>query len=104
MKLEAETQLIEKLIEHLAKDNGLAAYGDDEVKKAVQFGAVETLLMTDKKLREGTAEQRRKMDLLIRDVEKMRAEFHIVSTDHPAGNQLQNLSGIAAILRFKMDR
>ncbi|MCK4739984.1 MAG: mRNA surveillance protein pelota [Candidatus Thorarchaeota archaeon] len=102
LKLEAETQLIEKLIEHLAKDNGLAAYGDDEVKKAVQFGAVETLLITDKKLREGTNEQRRKMDRLIRDVEKIRAEFHIVSTDHPAGNQLQNLSGIAAILRFKM--
>jgi len=104
LKLEAETQLVEKLIEHLAKDNGLAAYGDDEVRKAVQFGAVETLLITDKKLREGTDEQRRKMDRLIRDVEKIRAEFHIVSTDHPAGNQLQNLSGIAAILRFKMNQ
>jgi protein pelota len=104
LKLEAETQLVEKLIEHLAKDNGLAAYGDDEVKKAVQFGAVETLLITDKKLREGTDEQRRKMDRLIRDVEKIRAEFHIVSTDHPAGNQLQNLSGIAATLRFRIDK
>jgi protein pelota len=104
VKLEVETQLIEKLIENLAKDNGLATYGDKEVERAVQFGAVEELLITDKKLREGDENQRRRMDRLIRNAEKTRSTFHIVSTDHPSGDQLQNLGGIAAILRFKMQQ
>lgn len=102
LKLEAETQLIESVIEHIAKGDGLATYGDDEVAKAVQYGAVDHLLVTDKKLREGDHEHRRWMDSLIRNTEKTRGDFHIVSTDHPAGDQLQRIGGIAAILRFRI--
>jgi protein pelota len=104
IKLETETQLVESIIEHIAKDDGLGAYGPDEVKKAVQYGAVENLLVTDKRLREGDDKYRRWMDQLIRDTEKARGTFHLVSTDHPAGDQLQNLGGIAAVLRFRIDR
>jgi protein pelota len=104
LKLETETKLIENLIEHIAKDDGLATYGDDEVRKAVQYGAVEDLLITDKKLREGSEEVRRRMDNLVRDTEKTRGAFHIVSTEHPAGEQLHRLGGLAAILRFRIDQ
>jgi protein pelota len=104
IKLETETQLVESIIEHIAKDDGLGAYGPDEVKKAVQFGAVEDLLVTDKRLREGDDKYRRWIDQLIRDTEKARGKFHLVSTEHPAGDQLQNLGGIAAVLRFRIDR
>jgi protein pelota len=100
LRLETETKLIDELITHVAKDDGLGTYGDKEVAKAVQFGAVEHLLITDIKLREGSDKTRRAIDSLIREAEKARAEFHIVSTEHPAGDQLQNLGGIAAILRF----
>jgi protein pelota len=102
LKLETETKLIEEVITHLAKDDGLVAYGDDEVEKAVQFGAIEDLLITDKKLREATDEARHRIDKLIRDTEKTRGNFHVVSTEHPSGDQLQNLGGIAAILRFRI--
>jgi len=104
LKLEKETQLIESVIEHIAKDDGLATYGDDQVAKAVQYGAVEHLLITDRKLREGDEQQRRKIDSLIRSAEKTRGAFHIVSTDHPAGDQLQSIGGIAAVLRFRVEQ
>jgi len=104
IKVETETKLIESLIEHISKDDGLGAYGDDEVRKAVQFGAVENLLITDKKLREGTEQVRRRMDNLIRDTEKVRGAFHIVSTEHPTGEQLHRLGGLAAILRFRINQ
>ena len=104
LKLEVETQLIESLIEHISKGDGLGAYGNKEVKAAVEYGAVEHLLITDKKLREGDHDQRKWMDNLIRNTEKTRGQFHIVSTDHPAGDQLQNLGGVGAILRFKIGR
>jgi len=86
----------------VAKGDGLAAYGDKEVERAAQYGAIQNLLITDKKLREGTDEQRRWIDQLIHDSEKTRAAFNVVSTEHPAGDQLQHLGGIAAILRFKV--
>ena len=102
LKAETETRLVESLIEHISKDDGLGAYGNDEVSNAVQFGAVEDLLITDKKLREGDEKTRRWMDSLIRNTEKTRGSFHIVSTEHPAGDQLQRLGGIGAILRFRV--
>jgi protein pelota len=102
LKVETETRLVEALIEHISKDDGLGAYGNDEVSNAVQFGAVEELLITDKKLRVGDEKARRWMDSLIRNTEKTRGSFHIVSTEHPAGDQLQRLGGIGAILRFRV--
>ena len=104
IKVETETKLVEDLIENISKDNGLGTYGDAEVKKAAQFGAIEHLLITDKKLREGSEEDRRRMDNIIRDTEKTRGAFHIVSTEHPAGEQLHRLGGLAAILRFRIDQ
>jgi protein pelota len=101
LKVETETRLVEALIEHISKDDGLGAYGNDEVSNAVQYGAVEELLITDKKLREGDEKARRWMDSLIRNTERTRGSFHIVSTEHPAGDQLQRLGGIGAILRFR---
>ena len=44
------------------------------------------------------------MDNLVRGVEKTRGAFHIVSTEHPAGEQLHRLGGLAAILRFRIDQ
>jgi len=102
LKVETETKLVERLVEHISKDNGLGSYGDEQVAKAVQYGAVQDLLITDKKLREGSDEVRREMDNLIRNTEKTKGTIHIVSTDHPAGNQLHRLGGIGAILRFRI--
>jgi protein pelota len=102
LKVEIETKLVEGLVEHISKDDGLGTYGDDAVAKAVQYGAVQDLLITDKKLREGSDEVRRQMDNLIRNTEKTRGVVHIVSTEHPTGEQLHRLGGIAAILRFRI--
>jgi len=104
LKVETETQLIEDIIGHVAKGDGLAAYGDDEVSKAVQYGAVEELLITDIRLREASEDKRRWIDRIIRDTEQTRGNFHIVSTEHPAGDQLQNLGGVAAVLRFRIEQ
>ncbi|MGQ4911936.1 MAG: mRNA surveillance protein pelota [Candidatus Thorarchaeota archaeon] len=104
LKVEKETQLVESLIEHISKDDGLGTYGDAEVARAVQYGAVEDLLVTDKRLREGSEKERHKMDSLIRGTERARGRFHIVSTEHPAGDQLDRLGGLAAILRYRIDQ
>ncbi|MHA1771098.1 MAG: mRNA surveillance protein pelota [Candidatus Thorarchaeota archaeon] len=104
LKIETETQLVEEVLTHIAKDDGLATYGDAEVAKAAQYGAIEHLLITDKKLRGAEDDKRRWLDRVIKDTEKAAGKLHIVSTEHPAGDQLDHISGIAAILRFKINQ
>ncbi len=93
-----ETGLFEKLLEEISKSSGLAAYGLDEVKKALKYGAVEKLLISDEFLRsyEGS-------DRLIENVKGKRGEAVIISMEHEAGEMLQKLGGIGAILRFPIE-
>ena len=48
--------------------------------------------------------QRSKLETLMRDVEKRRANVTVVSTEHEAGSKLLSLGGIAALLRFPLYR
>lgn len=88
-----EIQQVEKVMEEIAKD-GLVAYGPEEVRRAVQVGAVEELLVTDKALREGRFEE------LMQEAERTRSDVHVVASGHEAGHRLDQLTGIAALLRF----
>lgn len=97
-RIAREARLVEKLLEEIAKSN-LAAYGVVEVKKAVEMGAVEVLLVVDKKLR---GDLRLKTEDLIRKAKETGAEFHILNSDFEPGQRLEGLSGIAAILRYKI--
>jgi len=43
-----ERQLVNKFLYHLARDTGLAVYGDEEVRRCLLMGAVDTLLISEK--------------------------------------------------------
>jgi len=88
-----ETGLVEKLLEALAT-NRPVAYGPAEVDEATQTGAVETLLVSDAVVRNPGIED------LMRAVESARGTVVLVSRHHEAGQKLEALGGIAAILRF----
>jgi protein pelota len=93
-----ETGLFERLLEEISKSSGLAAYGLDEVKKANEYGAIDKLLISDEFLRkyEGS-------DRLIENTKKKQGQAVIVSMEHDAGERLQKLGGIGAILRFPIE-
>lgn len=101
-KVIEDTRLVEEFLTHLAKDDKKVTYGPDAVNKAVLYGAVDKLLITDEKLKNVDIEQREKIDELLRQVEEMRGKIHIISTLHRAGERLQALGGIAAILRYPL--
>ena len=88
-----ETRLVERLLEEIAKGR-LYAYGPEEVRGAVEAGAVETLLVTDTRVKDLAVEA------LMRTVEAARGHVVIVSSRHEAGKKLQGLGGIAGLLRF----
>ncbi|MEE8168061.1 MAG: mRNA surveillance protein pelota [Candidatus Hydrothermarchaeales archaeon] len=96
-RVSLETMLVERLFKEIAKDSGLCAYGLKEVRSALDYGAVEKLLLSDVYLR--TDEE---CDKFIKKVKKAGGEAIIVSTEHEAGERLQSLGGIAALLRFRV--
>jgi len=97
-----EASVVEELLERIGK--GLpVAYGIDEVRKACNYGAIETLVLTDVRLRETSDEERVQLERIMRKVEEKNGKVMMISTEHEAGNKLSSLGGIAAILRFQID-
>ena len=90
-----EKQVMDKFLTMLNTRPNLVAYGKEEVKKAIEGRAVETLLISEE-IPEKEAEQ------LIEDVEKGGGEAIIISKETREGKQLAGLGGLAAILRFSI--
>jgi len=91
-RVSVEMRKIEKILEEIAK-NGMVAYGIEEIKKAIEFGAVEELVVLNSKMRE--------FEELIKKAEETRARITLISDYHEGGEKLKSLGGIAALLRFK---
>ncbi len=96
-RVENETNMIEKLKAEIGKDSGLAVYGKKETGKAVGYGAVKELFVLDELLRkDGEVEK------LLEKAEKGGAGITIFSSESDPGGELKGLSGIAGILRFRI--
>jgi protein pelota len=82
-------------MEQVAKD-GRATYGPKQVERALKQGAVETLLVADTVLRKP------EIDLLMELANDSKARTVVVSTESEAGKRLEGLTGISALLKFKL--
>lgn len=94
-KVASETRLVEELLSEISKE-GAYAYGETEVHRALDSGAVRTLLVTEDSMRDEHREE------LMRRTEDCQGEVIIVSSRHEAGKKLKSLGGIAALLRFRV--
>ncbi len=101
-RISKELKLVEELFVQISKEE-LAVYGFEDVKKAVELGAVDTLLITDELIKQKRQNQTfNELQELMRSTEKMKGKITIISTTHEGGKKLQSLTGIAAILRYEI--
>lgn len=98
-----ETRVVEEVLSRLGSQRRDVSYGLGDVKKAVDYGAVELLLVADELLREAEDDERRRIEALLKDVEKMRGRVMIIDSEHEAGKKLLGLGGVAALLRFAIN-
>ncbi|MDD4331535.1 MAG: mRNA surveillance protein pelota [Methanosarcinaceae archaeon] len=98
-RIARESTLMASLLKEIATD-GKVAYGFADVKNALAYGAVETLLIADETLR--LEREKGNIDRLLRQVEQAQGKVVVFSTEFEPGEQLHNLGGIAALLRFKV--
>ncbi|MBI4159012.1 hypothetical protein HY500_02010 [Candidatus Woesearchaeota archaeon] len=88
-----EKNLVNKVLETLAKQPEKVAYGKEEVDKALEMGAVEMLLLSED-IEESVSEE------LEAKANRIGATVEFVSTETKEGKQIKEITGIVALLRF----
>lgn len=102
-KFAREGIMLDKFFKMLGTDEMRAWYGPDHVALAADRGAVGTLLISDELFRASDPAVRKKYVELVEDVKQKGAEVLMFSSMHESGQQLNQLTGIAAILTFPLD-
>jgi protein pelota len=93
-----ESRLVDELMERVGED-GAAAYGLDAVRDAVEYGAVEHLLVVDEFLRE----HRDEIDPLIEGAEQKGGDVTVLSSEFEPGERVLHIGGVAALLRYRLE-
>lgn len=101
-KFAKETKAVEKFFEMMNTDEDRAWYGPKEVRRALEKGAVGTLLVSNSLFRSNNISERRRYVKMVEDVKKGGGESLILSSIHESGVRLDGLGGIAAILTFPL--
>lgn len=87
----------------LAQDELRAWYGPTHVSMAVDRGAVGTLLISDELFRSSDPATRNRYVEMVEAVRARGGEALIFSSMHETGQQLNQYTGIAAILTYPLD-
>lgn len=91
-----EKKSLTRFFETLGKKREMVVYGTENVTKALERGAVNTLFLS-------TELPKRETEYLETLAEKIGANVILISADHPDGEQFYNLTkGAGAILRFAL--
>ena len=102
-RVAVETEAVEEVLGRLGGQRGDVSYGFANIEKATSYGAIEELLVTDRMLRESSDSERKVLEGVMREAERMGGKILIVHAGHEAGHKLTSLGGIAALLRFRIE-
>lgn len=92
-----EKNLVNRFLQGLGKNPGTVAYGMDEVKRLLEMGAVETVLVSEE-VDKNTIKEIEEL------AEKTSAEVRIISVETGEGVQIKNMGKIVAVLRYDVSQ
>ncbi len=90
-----ERKEIEKFLQRIGEEPKKTSLGEENVKKALKLGAVETLFLSVN-LEKPLIKEMTKM------AEDVSSEVKVISTEITEGEQFLNMGGVGAILRFEI--
>ena len=94
VRMAEEARVVDGL-KHLIASGGPCTYGTRQVEQALEAGAVDTLIVSDRLLREGQISGMMKL------AESKSSSVFIVTSRWDPGKQIESLGGIAATLRYR---
>ncbi|KAK4303954.1 hypothetical protein Pmani_024079 [Petrolisthes manimaculis] len=101
-KAAGETKALQQFMNILGTDPDRAYYGIKHVERANDSQAIETLLVSDTLFRSSDIDERRRYVRLVDSVKENGGDVKIFSSLHVSGEQLDQMTGVAALLRFPM--
>jgi len=99
-KAASEVKALDAFYTMLHHEPSRAFYGAKHVEKANELQAIETLLISDNLFRNVDIAQRKRYVRLVDSCRENGGDVKIFSSLHPSGEQLEQLTGVAALLRF----
>jgi len=99
-KAAGEIKALQDFYKTLQHEPDKACYGIKQIEKANESDAIEVLLITDGLLRSHDVALRRKLVSIVDSVKDNGGTVRVFSSMHVSGEQLGQLTGAAAILRF----
>uniref|UniRef100_A0A7E4ZT75 ERF1_1 domain-containing protein n=1 Tax=Panagrellus redivivus TaxID=6233 RepID=A0A7E4ZT75_PANRE len=97
-----EVKAIETFMRLVMDDPSRAFYGYKHVAMANDLAAIDTLLISDALFRSNDVKERKKYNDFVEDVKLNKGKVLLFSSLHPSGEQLNMMTGIAAILRYPL--
>jgi len=88
-----EKKIMGRFLEMLSKNPGMISYGKSECMRLLKMGVVEVILVSE------TAEDE-VIEEIIKEAENFGTNVEIISTETREGNQLKEIGGYGAILRY----
>jgi len=98
-----ETKVLQDFHRLLMTEPSRAYYGHDHVARAVERRAVQSLLITDVLFKSKDVQERKRYVRLVEEVREQGGEVLVLSGQHVSGEELTQLTGVAAILRFGIE-
>ncbi|KAI6236068.1 Protein pelota-like protein [Aphelenchoides besseyi] len=102
-KAQAEVKALDTFMDLMNNDSARAVYGYNHVYLALNQLAIETLMISDLLFRSRNIQQRKKYVHLVEQAREQRVTVMIFSSMHVSGEQLGQLTGVAAILRYPIE-
>eukprot|EP00930_Biecheleria_cincta_P049875 TRINITY_DN35079_c0_g1_i1.p1 TRINITY_DN35079_c0_g1~~TRINITY_DN35079_c0_g1_i1.p1 ORF type:complete len:403 (+),score=108.16 TRINITY_DN35079_c0_g1_i1:46-1254(+) len=101
-KAAAHLKALEDFYVMVQKEPDRVCYGPKQVKEAIEKCAVQTLMVTDSLFRNANVALRKQYIEMVDTAKDQGATLHVFSSQHVSGEQLQQLTGIAGVLRFPL--
>ena len=101
-KAAQEVAALAEFMTMLGHDPARAFYGPGHVRAAHEVGAIQTLLISDSLFRTADPARRKRYAALVDEVEAGGGRALVFSGAHVSGEQLNQLTGVAAVLRFPL--
>jgi len=101
-KVAKEVEILNKFMRMMETDPDRAYYGYEHCLKAHEQLAIGSLLVTDELFRNSDTATRKSYVALVESVRENGGDVYIFSSMHVSGQQLQQVSGVAAILRYPL--
>jgi protein pelota len=101
-KVAKEVAVLNKFMRMMDTDPDRAYYGYAHVAKAHEQLAIDSLMVTDELFRSSSVKTRKQYVNLVESVRANGGQVYIFSSMHVSGKQLQQVSGVAAILRYPL--